>query len=60
MIGTGKTDANGFTDIDYKGGRPFLVTATTRGGDMGYLEVKEESSLSLSRFDVSGKRCRKA
>ncbi len=55
VIGTGKSDANGFTDIDYKGGRPFLVTATTRGGDMGYLEVKEEASLSLSRFDVSGK-----
>jgi len=55
VIGTGKTDANGFTDIDYKGGRPFLVMATTRGGDMGYLEVQEEASLSLSRFDVSGK-----
>ncbi len=59
VIGGGKTDANGFVDIDYKGGRPFLVTASTRGGDVGYLEVKDESSLSLSRFDVSGKEVQK-
>src|SRR5690554_2792883 len=27
-IGSGKTDGNGFTEINYKGGRPFVVSAT--------------------------------
>src|SRR5690554_7119319 len=57
-IGSGKTDGNGFTEINYKGGRPFVVSAT-KGDDIGYLEVKEEVSLSLSRFDVSGKEIQK-
>ena len=41
-----------------QGGRPFVVSAT-KGDDIGYLEVKEEVSLSLSRFDVSGKEIQK-
>ncbi|HBQ56334.1 MAG TPA: hypothetical protein DD786_04200, partial [Porphyromonadaceae bacterium] len=57
-IGKGKTDGQGFAEIDYKNGKPFVVTATN-GKDIGYLEVKEELSLSLSNFDVSGKEIQK-
>lgn len=53
-IGKAKTDGEGFAEIDCDNGRPFVVTASVEK-DMGYLEVKEEASLSLSRFDVSGK-----
>lgn len=53
-IGSGKTDGNGFVEIDYRKGRPFVVTVTN-GNDTGYLEVKDETSLSLSSFDVGGK-----
>ncbi|WP_298652443.1 MG2 domain-containing protein [uncultured Proteiniphilum sp.] len=58
VLGSAKTDGNGFAEIDYKKGRPFVVTAA-KSGDIGYLEVKEEASLSLSRFDVSGKEIQK-
>ncbi|MDR2815900.1 MAG: hypothetical protein LBB62_04260 [Proteiniphilum sp.] len=58
VLGSGKTDGNGFVEIDYKKGSPFVVTAT-KGGDTGYLEVKDEASLSLSRFDVGGKEIQK-
>lgn len=57
-IGTGKTDSEGFVDINYKNGKPFVATAT-KGDDTGYLELKEETSLSLSRFDVGGKEVQK-
>ncbi len=57
-IGRGKTDEQGFAEIGYKNGKPFVVTAAN-GKDIGYLEVKEELSLSLSNFDVSGKEIRK-
>lgn len=57
-IGSGKTGKDGFVEINCKKGLPFLVTAS-RGNDTGYLEVKGESSLSLSRFDVSGKEVQK-
>ncbi|NLX81252.1 MAG: hypothetical protein GXZ03_06795 [Proteiniphilum sp.] len=58
VIGSGKSDANGFSDIEYSGGLPYLVTATS-GDDIGYLEVSAEASLSLSSFDVSGKEIQK-
>jgi uncharacterized protein YfaS (alpha-2-macroglobulin family) len=58
VMGTGKTDGNGFAEIDYARGRPFVVTAA-KGDDIGYLEVQDEASLSLSRFDVSGKEIQK-
>ncbi|MDO5523138.1 MAG: MG2 domain-containing protein, partial [Bacteroidia bacterium] len=57
-IGKGKTDGQGFAEIEYKNGRPFVVTAAN-GKDIGYLEVREEQSLSLSNFDVSGKEIQK-
>ena len=57
-IGSGKTDGDGFVEVDYKNGRPFVVTAAN-GNDIGYLEVKEELSLSISSFDVGGKEIQK-
>ncbi len=57
-MGSASTDKNGFVDIDYKKGRPFVVTAE-KGDEKGYLELKEELSLSLSNFDVSGKEIQK-
>ena len=58
VMGSGKSDGNGFVEIDYKKGNPFVVTAS-KGDDTGYLEVSDQASLSLSRFDVSGKEIQK-
>lgn len=58
VMGSGKTDESGFAEIDYKKGKPFVVTAS-KGDDTGYLEVSDQASLSLSRFDVSGKEMQK-
>lgn len=58
VIGKGKTDGQGFAEIGYKNGKPFVVTAAN-GNDIGYLEMKEELSLSLSNFDVGGKEIQK-
>ena len=57
-MGSSTTDKIGFADISYQKGRPFVVTAE-RGDEKGYLELKEELSLSLSNFDVSGKEIQK-
>ena len=40
-MGSASTDKNGFVDIDYKKGRPLVVTAE-KGDEKGYLELKEE------------------
>ncbi len=58
QTGTAKTDGDGFAEIDLGNSKPFVVTVT-KGKDTGYLEVKEEVSLSLSNFDVSGKEIQK-
>lgn len=52
-IGEGKTDGDGFANIEYKGGVPFAVVVT-KGQEKGYLKVTSNLSLSLSNFDVSG------
>ena len=57
-IGSGKTDGDGFAEIDYKGGVPFAVIAS-RDKEKGYLKVTSNLSLSLSNFDVSGKEIQK-
>lgn len=57
-IGTGKTDGDGFTEIEYKGGVPFAVIAS-HGKEKGYLKVTSNLSLSLSNFDVSGQEIQK-
>ena len=57
-MGSTTTDKEGFANIDYQKGRPFVVTAEN-GDEKGYLELKEELSLSLSNFDVSGKEIQK-
>lgn len=53
QVGKGKTDGDGFANIDYKGGVPFAVIVT-KGQEKGYLKVTSNLSLSLSNFDVSG------
>lgn len=57
-IGNATTDKDGFADIEYQKGRPFVATAE-KGNEKGYLELKDELSLSLSNFDVSGKEIQK-
>lgn len=52
-IGSGKTDSDGFADIEFKGGVPFVVIAS-KDKEKGYLKVSSNLSLSLSNFDVSG------
>lgn len=58
VIGSGKTDGDGFAMIDYKGGVPFAILAQNNN-DKGYLKVTSNLSLSLSNFDVSGKELKK-
>ncbi|MDH6340640.1 uncharacterized protein YfaS (alpha-2-macroglobulin family) [Dysgonomonas sp. PFB1-18] len=57
-IGSGKTDGNGFSEIDYKNGVPFAVIVSHEK-EKGYLKVTSNLSLSLSNFDVSGKEIKK-
>ncbi|MBD8388023.1 alpha-2-macroglobulin [Dysgonomonas sp. BGC7] len=57
-IGNGTTDGDGFAEIEYKGGVPFVVIAS-RDKEKGYLKVTSNLSLSLSNFDVSGKEIQK-
>lgn len=57
-IGSGKTDGDGFADIAYKGGVPFVVIAS-RDKEKGYLKVTQNMALSLSNFDVSGQELQK-
>ncbi len=53
-IRTVKTDGKGWADIDLsQDQKPFLVVAE-KDDQKGYLKVDDGSSLSLSRFDVSG------
>lgn len=57
-IGKAKTDNDGFAEIQFSKSKPFVVTVA-KDKEIGYLEVKDESSLSLSNFDVSGKEIQK-
>lgn len=57
-IGSAKSDGDGFADIEYKGGVPFVVIASN-GTEKGYLKVTSNLALSLSNFDVSGKEVQK-
>lgn len=56
LIATGKTE-NGFAHLLPKK-KPFLLIAK-HGKQRGYLKVDNGSSLSLSRFDISGKEYNK-
>lgn len=57
-IGEGITDSNGFTEISFRGGKPFILIAS-KGKEKGYLKLDDASALSYSRFDVGGKEIRK-
>ncbi len=57
-IGSGKTNSDGLVDIEFEYSQPFVISAT-KGDDIGYLDMKNESSLSLSRFQVDGKQLQK-
>lgn len=56
-IGTGKTDANGFLELECKG-KPFALVASD-GKQKTYLKLIDGEELSVSRFDVSGKEIAK-
>ncbi|MCR6638372.1 MAG: hypothetical protein NVV82_05085 [Sporocytophaga sp.] len=56
LIASGKTE-NGFAHL-YPHKKPFLLIAK-HGVQRGYLKVDNGSSLSLSRFDISGKEYNK-
>lgn len=56
-IGSGKTDANGFLELEVKG-VPFAVVAS-QGEHKTYLRVIEGEENSTSRFDVGGKEIKK-
>jgi alpha-2-macroglobulin len=52
VIGSGKTDGDGFCTISAKG-KPFLIIVKD-DKQKGYLKVDDGNALSLSNFDVSG------
>jgi uncharacterized protein YfaS (alpha-2-macroglobulin family) len=52
LIGKGITNAEGFADVEIKG-KPFVAIAK-QGAQRGYLQMREGTSISLSRFDVAG------
>lgn len=52
VMAKGQTDKNGMSSIKLDG-KPFLLIAK-QGSQRGYLKLDDGSSLSLSRFDVSG------
>jgi len=56
-VGTGKTDINGFLEIEPKN-KPFIVVAS-QGNQKTYLKVQDGEDKSLSRFDVGGKDIQK-
>lgn len=58
VVGSAKTDGDGFAYIEYKGVSPFAVIATN-GKDKGYMKITSNLSLSLSNFDVSGNELKK-
>ncbi len=53
VINSVKTDASGIAKIPVKS-KPYLLVAKS-GKQRGYLKLDDGSSLSLSKFDVSGK-----
>ena len=57
VIGSAKTDANGFASFDLTG-KPFVVTAES-GQQKAYLRVPDGEEKSTSRFDTGGKSTQK-
>lgn len=55
MISQQKTDQNGIVKINVKNENPAVVVAHS-GKNKGYLRLKEEDALNLSRFDISGEQ----
>jgi len=56
-VGTGKTDVNGFLEIEPKN-KPFIIVAQ-QGKQKTYLKVQDGEEKSTSRFDVGGKDIQK-
>lgn len=52
IVGSGKTGSDGMATIDIQG-VPYLVVAR-KDKERGYMRIDDGSSLSLSRFDVTG------
>jgi uncharacterized protein YfaS (alpha-2-macroglobulin family) len=52
IISKGKSGSDGFANIELKR-KPYLLVAK-KGDERGYLKLDDGSSLTLSRFDVSG------
>lgn len=56
-VGSGKTDRNGFLEIEPRN-KPFIVTAS-QGKQKTYLKVPDGEEKSVSRFDTGGKEIQK-
>lgn len=51
-LAKGKTDGNGFAELDLQG-KPFLLRAS-KGNQQGYLKLDDPSALQMGSFDVGG------
>ncbi len=54
LIGSVQTDRDGFATLECSN-KPFLIIAK-KGGNTGYLKTGDGGALSMSSFDVSGKK----
>ena len=55
LIDTKTTDRNGLAIFDFKDKKPYFVIAK-KGNDYAYVDLGEARSLSVSEFDVDGKK----
>lgn len=57
LIAQQKTDQDGIAKINLKNENPAVVVAHS-GKNKGYLRLKEEDALNLSRFDIAGEQAK--
>lgn len=50
-----KTDKNGIASLKLNGSKPAVIVSH-KGKNKGYLRLREEDALNLSRFDISGEQ----
>ena len=58
IIGSAKTDADGFAVLESKG-KPFILVVESSNGQKTYLRLVAGEDNSLSRFDTGGKKIEK-
>ncbi|MBK7096441.1 MAG: hypothetical protein IPH57_15820 [Saprospiraceae bacterium] len=58
LIEEKSTDNNGIAVFDFKDKKPYFIIAK-KGNDFAYIDLSEARSLSVSEFDIAGKKLNK-